>query len=339
MSGHKGELRGVPVLGGGKPVISEGGKKGFLFEPRAEDAALLRWQAGAFHDAEALLANDWRQTTHAIDLKAMQRELRKEYSTRLKLTTFDEVATFVDDLMASAEPAILLIWFLKDTQICSEELRKKIGEIALGSRFSLEASLPFTANCIRIALIFHFSLAFGLVSTRPTNRIDLEYFFYTPFCWAFSSGDSLHRDLAPHVFSQGQSFISREAFKADLKQLSQWWAALDEAERKKEMNLPCPPENDASVTHCLWKKHMRPDYRNCLRLEGNLPSEAAKRVMEYVRKLMKTGVPTEESPIHGSLDDCDFVAIPQEVRLDGPSICGSDLLFRDCCGRNINTKP
>jgi hypothetical protein len=99
MSGHNIELKGVPVLGGAKPVISEGGKKGVVFERKAEDAALLRWQAGAFHDAEALLADDWRRTTHAIDLEAMHRELRKEYSARLKLATFDEVASHVDCLM------------------------------------------------------------------------------------------------------------------------------------------------------------------------------------------------------------------------------------------------
>src|SRR6266567_8479914 len=61
--------------------------------------------------------------------------------------------------------------------------------------FFMHAVVPYTVRCMRLALIFHFSLAFRLISTRSTNRLELEYLYYVPFCNVFSSGDALHQAL------------------------------------------------------------------------------------------------------------------------------------------------
>lgn len=336
MSGASIAMNGVPVVAGGKNVVSDQGKRGMIIEKSEADNALIRWQSGAFLEAETLLAANWRHVTKSIDLEKMQRQLRKEYSGRLNLTSISSASEFVDDVMASASPDILIEWFLDDADIGPEELRREIVQVARSCTFSLESELPFTAYCLRTALIFHFCLAFKLIGTRPTNRVDLEYFYYSPFCWAFSSGDNLHRDLAPYVLRHGQTFIPREAIKADLKSLALWWGSLNEEEKKAESSRVGPPESAESPTFQLWTNRMKPGFRDAPRLQDEMPSERAKEMMAYVQGLLKSGSPIPDSGGGGSINDYDFVVMRQDVRVNGPCICGSELNFGDCCGKKIS---
>src|SRR6266566_8971960 len=97
---------------------------------------------------------------------------------------------------------------------------------------SLGKLAPYTAYCVRVALIFHFALAFNLISTRATNRIDLEYLYYAPFCHAFSSGDTFHRKTAQLVMP-AQKYIDRDVLKKDLKDLATWWSNLSPDQQKR----------------------------------------------------------------------------------------------------------
>lgn len=249
--GYKMPCDGRPVLGKGESVTS-GGKSGMIFEPSPEDEALLRWQRGSFLEAEEILATEWRRVSQAIDLERVQRILRDHYSRHMKLRSFPEVTALVDDLLRSAPPTKLISWFLTDCEILPEKFEELLSKIQKNSSFKLDTDLPYTSRCLRVALIFHFGLAFGLVSTRSTNRIDLEYLYYVPFCMVFSSGDLLHRDLIPFI-SKDQIFISRDVFKADLKGLAIWWTGLTAKEQEAERHRIGPPEFEASITHQTWK--------------------------------------------------------------------------------------
>ena len=49
----------------------------------------------------------------------------------------------------------------------------------------------------------------GFIGPRPTNYIDLQYLYYSPFCMVFISNDRFHRDMWPatagvHSFLWGQ---------------------------------------------------------------------------------------------------------------------------------------
>jgi len=213
--GHRIPADGRPVLRGGKSVAS-GGKTGMIFEQSPEDEALLRWQVGSFLDAEKILAGEWRRISQAIDLEATQRLLRNHYSRHTKLKTLTDAAALVDELLRSAPPRKSLSWFLTDCEILLNNLEEPLARIEKDSGFSFETDLPYTSRCLRTALIFHFGLAFGLVSTRPTNRIDLEYLYYVPFCMVFSSGDSLHRDLVQFI-SKDQIFVPRDVLQVRSK--------------------------------------------------------------------------------------------------------------------------
>jgi len=329
--GHKVPGDGRPILRGGKSVKS-GIQTGMIFEPPQEEEALLRWQRGSFLDAEKLLAAEWRRVSRAIDLEAMQHLLRGRYSPHAKLKSFPEIVTLVDELLRSTSPRRLVSWFLSDCEIIPSKFEEPLKKIETNSGFNLETELPYTNRCIRVALIFHFGLAFGLVSTRPTNRIDLEYLYYVPLCMVFSSGDLLHRDLVEFI-SKDQIFIPRDIFKSDLKGLAMWWTKLSPDEQEKERQVSGPPEFEASVTYQAWKKFMKPGYRSCVQLKDKISPDTGTKMMEYIRKIMQAVVPADDSDV--SIDECDFVVRKQNVRLDGPCICGSDRMFKDCCGREI----
>jgi hypothetical protein len=334
LMGHRFSMDGRPVLLGGKHVVAPGGKKGVVFETSQAEKALHRWQTGDFRAAEELMAEAWRLSSKAISLEAMQRQLRSAYSGQVNLGTLSQTATFVDELMGSKPPRPLVQWFLSDAGLLTPndaQLAHNLKDAPLGS---LAQAAPFTAYCVRAALIFHFALAFGLVSTRPTNRIDLEYLYYAPFGNAFSSGDAFHRKTAALIL-RDQTYIHRDALKADLGHLAQWWNSLDKEQQAEEGRLSGPPENDASVTHQLWKKLMKPGYRDPKR-RPKLSDEAAAKMLQEYQSLIKGNL-TPSQPPTGQNEDYDFMMVQHEVRRDGPCICGSGRNFEDCCGRGIVT--
>jgi hypothetical protein len=331
LHGYKMPCDGRPVLRKGKSVTS-GGQTGMILEQSPEDEALLRWQRGSFLAAEKLLATEWRRVSQAIDLEGAQRVLRDHYSRHAKPRSLAEVATLVGELLQSAPPRKLVSWFLTDSEILANKFEEPLSKIERNSAFKLDVELPYTSRCLRVALIFHFGLAFGLVSTRSTNRIDLEYLYYLPFCMVFSSGDFLHRDLVQFI-SKDQIFIPRDVFKADLKGLAMWWRSLAAKEQEEERHRIGPPEFEASVTHQVWKKFMKPGYRERTPLKQKMSPEGEEKMMDHIRKMMKGVVPAGPSDL--SIDDCDFVVHKRNVRLDGPCICGSDRMFKDCCGREV----
>jgi hypothetical protein len=295
LHGYKMPCDGRPVLRKGKSVRS-GEQTGMILEQSPEDEALLRWQRGSFLDAEKLLATEWRRVSQAIDLEGAQRVLRDHYSRHTKLSTLPDVAVLADELMRSTPPRKLVSWFLTDSEILANKFEETLAKIEKNSAFKLETELPYTSRCLRVALIFHFGLAFGLVSTRSTNRIDLEYLYYLPFCMVFSSGDFLHRDLVQFI-SKDQIFILRDVFKADLKGLAMWWTTLTAKEQEEERHRIGPPEFQASVTHQAWKKFMKPGYRERTPLKQKMSPEGEEKLMDHIRKIMKGVVPAGPSDV------------------------------------------
>jgi len=334
LSGNPVGMDGRPVLAGGKRVVTNEGKSGMVFETAPENHALLRWQVGEFNEAEGLLADGWRRITQAIDLEAMQRHLRPDYSAHVSFENLTEIAEFVDGMMEGADESRLLVWFLKDAGIWSIGSQDELSAVIKNGNKSLK-DLPYTSYCVRTAWIFHFALVFGLITTRATNRVDLEYFYYAPFCDAFSSGDSLHRDLAPHIIPEGIDFVGRDEFKRDLKSLSEWWRNMTDEERASESKCVGPPKNESSFAHQIWTKQMKPGYRDRERLQDRMLPDAVKKMADHVRGLIETGNAENMQPHSLGLDECDFVIVKKTVRLNGPCICGSDVTFADCCGRDI----
>lgn len=281
-----------------------------------------------------LLAEAWRLSSESIDLEGMQRNLKDTYSVRINLRTLVDTGSFVDELLRTSPPQQLLMWFLHDARIIlgeSEAARiQAFRDVPPGSISSI---LPYTSYCLRAALIFHFGLAFGLVSTRATNRLDLEYFYYAPFCHVFSSGDKFHRKMASLIL-QERMFVTASVLKADLADLAKQRTEMEQTSRTKEAREYGPPSNEASVTHQAWMRTMKPGFKDVAKdIASNLTPEASAALLKKFQQLIKDKPQSELPSI--SMEDCEFIIMQHSVRPNGPCICGSSKMFKDCCGQKL----
>jgi hypothetical protein len=84
----------------------------------------------------------------------------------------------------------------------------------------------YTAYALTVELFFQMALAGDLISTeRPSNRMDIAYLFYLPFCQVFISGDRLHRRCAPLFMRPNQEFVWALDLKADLSRMNAYYLA------------------------------------------------------------------------------------------------------------------
>ena len=334
------ELEGGAIPINRRPVVSpsywvavENGEIGSMIEEQPEAVALMRWQQGQFRDAERLLAHAWRAITKSINLEALRNELRAYYSKQINLRSLDAVRDHVDSLITTGSTGTLLAWFLRDIGMPSHLVRPAIDRFLTSGSGTLANRAPLTFHCLRVALIFHFALAFGQIGTRPTNRVDMEYLFYTPFCNVFSSGDKLHCQLAPLVLSEDQIFVEREDLQRDLDQHAKKAAELSWEEQEADLLRVGPPADEDSVTHRVWQRYMKAGYASSKRLQ--LTPEQERRLVEKGLGLIE-GEPSAAPSNQGPLPQGEFAIRKFSMALDGPCFCGSTRSLRECCGQKLS---
>ena len=97
---------------------------------------------------------------------------------------------------------------------------------------TLSAFAPYAAYGLMVEIFFHISIATNLISPeRPSNRTDIAYLFYLPFCMMFVSNDRLHRRTTNLFLRSDQEFVWGSHLKDDLKRLNTHFSALPEEER------------------------------------------------------------------------------------------------------------
>jgi hypothetical protein len=287
-------MDGRPVVGGGVPLKTKDGKTGLFFEEPEEWKLIRNWQRGAFSAQDMAYAQRWRQMTDALDLDRQKRLVRKLLQRGPDLKNIDEVAGHADKILENPKPdrQYRCITGFMDQLGLSNELRLRVlGRWQAEGRPSFTTFAPYAAYCNRVNMIFSLSVVSDLVSTRPTNRVDLEYLYYLPFCMVFCSGDGFHETLClPFLRGDpgwiGQSFIGRDVLKKDLEYLVTEWDGLSGEEKKVRSDEygSYPPPREELVTHRLWKKHMKPWEPG----SGNLKLDAVqqKRLMKEMQPML-----------------------------------------------------
>ena len=73
----------------------------------------------------------------------------------------------------------------------------------------------------------YMTLASKLIShERSSNRLDIAYLFYLPFCMMFVSTDRLHQRCAPLFLRPDQEFVWGPDLKANLRQINEHYLKL-----------------------------------------------------------------------------------------------------------------
>jgi hypothetical protein len=98
--GNTPEMKGKIILGGGKVITDETGKKSIFFDEPPEQEALNRWQDGQFDEFERLLAERWRASLEKVNLEAFAREFRA--SIGIRTTNLPEACAMADRICEGA---------------------------------------------------------------------------------------------------------------------------------------------------------------------------------------------------------------------------------------------
>jgi hypothetical protein len=269
---------GRPLVGG-TDVVTEDGERGFWVDDEQEKA-LTAWSVSDFSPVDKVSAYEWRRAISEIDLNNTREQLLGTLGARDLPSTPEGLVERVDTILArlpAQEPLLRALISFAHADPATRAAILQRWERALDKRLAIFA--PYAVFCARVLLLFHFALLAKLIDAKRTNRIDLEYLYYVPFAKAFASGDTVHAVLAPLVFDQGQTFISRDALKEDAKHvLAETDRLLAEGAKRP---LRYPPARSGSPLLGLWEKHMLPREE----IEREVPRMSPEQEAALVQKI------------------------------------------------------
>lgn len=330
---RQGELGGDPVVMDGRPTLgihkvvqTPEGKKGWVAEESAEEKAIYHWREGHFSEADHQLSQLWRASTTREDLLInLQKELKKK-GIPVKAENFKELDQLVTSSIDQPDNQLsLLTDIARNSGISPGQGLRLLGRWHRSGKPPLKYFIPYAYHCLRVDTLFYLGLQTGLVGTRATNQVDLEYLYYLPFCTLFTSNDHLHKDLAPLLLNKDQRFVLGTELKEDLKAINAYLKELPEAESKTYRNRP--PLLETSLTFRLWQEYYRyPDNRDWQRE----PSEAEmKMAIAKMQELEKAN--RGENVGFKKGEDGSFLTRMSWLSKTDPCMCGSGKKVIDCC--------
>jgi len=272
-----------PVRLGGQQVVTKAGEKGIFFDEEQEHKALRRWLVGQFSEAEKILSESWRRSTRALDLQSWQK-LFQSNQTIPKARNYNELLTMTEEFIGNQSLQLESIQVLLSEVEFTKRDRNNIFNRWLKKEMpALKDFAPYAFYCLKVFVAFYLGIANRLIGTKPTNRIDLEYLLYVPFCRVLSSTDKFLREFGPCFLNNNQDFVWGNDLKADLKRISEHWRSLTDNQKceYRDKHGCYPPERDDSITYKLWRKYMgTPRERKPLTPERE--KEIMKRIQPYI---------------------------------------------------------
>ncbi len=235
----------------------------------------MRWRSGRFSADDLRFARQWRESASSTDLETMKREVPKP---PFRAGSIDELARLVEVLLETPEFQKPMLDCLLNLLKCDTNTTERV---CVRWKFAINRSLssfaPYAFHCLRVHVIYCIGMAQGFFSTRPTNIVDLEYLWYTPFASIFCSGDKLHEQLCPVVLQSDQSFVRQNDLRTALCELA-------EARTKSSNAVP----REGSLIRELWIAHRRKppmsaDRRPLTEQERNQLMEAMKPIVDVLQ--------------------------------------------------------
>lgn len=329
----KGELLGDPVSSDGRPhvdvekiVQADDGSKGYVLQETEEEKSIYKWKSGNFSEADKELSEMWRTVTTQEDLLKNLQAILKTKKGEYKIRNLDELNLKVDSVLNDYAKQDGFLVFLIDNygegDIDGAKVFKKYTE---AGRPLLKDFVPYAAHCLKVDLLFHFGLMHEVIGTRPTNRVDIEYLYYLPFCNVFTSDDKIHKQLSPLLIQGDQKFIVGQELKDDFKGIV---AHLEEGgEELKKKHVHEPPIIEDSLTFKLWKEYFGyPEKSNWNR---DLSDEDMAYMKEKMDKFERAA--NGEAVEFEDGEEEQFIVKTSYLSMDDDCFCGSGKVIIDCC--------
>ncbi len=271
--GNPVSMDGRIMIRGGIPVKS-GERRGFVFENFPETEAFDRWQRGNFFEVEEKYAKEWRQAVSSLDLNQSSSLLQKFQIDPNECKSLEDAYRLANGIVSANRPYDQMALAVLFLQIPKEHHQSILQTWQLRGLPPIQSYAPYASFVIKVELFFQIAVAAGLISaSRPSNRVDIAYLFYLPFCMVFVSSDKLHRRCTPLFLRDNQSFIWGLDLKEDLKQLNERYKNLPiDVKEKGIMGFAStPPQEEDYITSSLWDRHLNPNWRDKEEIKTELP--------------------------------------------------------------------
>jgi len=317
------QMKRFPVIFGGRPVMSDNGERGIIFKEPPEEKALMRWKDAEFNEAEEILADRWRNSTRSFDMEAFKQNLKETTSTSFNVKDSNSLELAIDNILTNPNIQKSLLKFLiSDFPIPIRAAQKIFYRWETENYTYLKEFAPYAYYCFRVNLIFQFSLMHNLIGTKSTNRIDLEYFYYLPFCMVFCSNDNFHKKLCPLFIGKDQRFILLENLKDDLRNMVVY---NDKCYYQKT--------NQSSITAKLWKELMPGPLSERKNKGVKINKNKQKEIVDFLKKKIEKSKTISGKESLFNTQEADFIVRERVIRGGDPCPCGSGKPYIECHGK------
>jgi hypothetical protein len=282
-------------------VRGANGKSGVVFENSPEADAFARWQRGQFHEIERDIASNWRAMLSELNLQEIAQRIRSLGITPQTCRSVEEAYGRAAALVYSRNDLEQQIGLLFSCIHVPQHFRVKIVHRWRQAGFPpLAEYASYAAHVLKVEVFFQIALAANLISAeRSSNRADIAYLFYLPFCRIFVSGDKLHRLCVPVFLRKEQDFIWAPDLKNDLARINrELMATTTELERQEGLHklAPRPPGDSSNLIVSLWEKYVPSSGK-----ELPMSPEAERNLAEFLKSFAKAptdpdvaGIPSDE---------------------------------------------
>ena len=312
------EMEYRPILDGGVPKISPDGKIGFHFEESQEAKALHRWGKGEFNEVEKLFAKEWRSSLSNLNFDAILGVVKNMVPSELRLTSLEDIKKFAIQLLLKNTRQSL--FFMLDLLNIKEQFRTKIIQRWDEGKFkSVFDFAPYATYVMLIDLVFYIGMLRGFISKdRPSNKIDIAYLYYLPFCNVFVSGDKLHARVAKLFLTIDQQYVFAEDLKKAFNRLNEYYSLFPDV--VKEMGAMCfapyPPLEIENLVSTIWDnqfkywcKHAKEKYLE----KKSKTNKDDSGLLEHLKRVEKDSIKRQGPPI--STDEAEYVIFTRSVAI------------------------
>lgn len=302
--GHSITMDGRPLISGGKPVRTEN-QSGVVFEESPEARAFSRWQNGKFLEVERELAKPWRDTVATLNFDVITKSFQALGIKPDTCRTLNDAKTIAESIVNKSAQSQgrmknLFLPLLGIHNDLAENILKRWRHYGCPS---LRIYAPYVAYVLTVDIFFYIAVAAKLIAAeKVTNKIDLAYLFYLPFCMVFTSSDRFHEKCAPLFLGNDQVFIWGADLKADLAKINQYYEVIPEYEKEKGLSAfaSIPPQDDIFFIARLWDRFLPNWRRQSKRAMPNKYKEADMKMLDEMKEF------SDATPLKPEQVDFDF---------------------------------
>ncbi len=304
-------MDGRPVIAGGNPVKTKN-QSGIVFDEAPEARAFSRWQDGKFLEVERELAKVWRTIVAALNFDVITKSFQALGVNPNTCQTLIEAKTVAESIVnrSAQSQGRMKNLFLPLLGISDELVDNILKRWCHYGCPSLSIYAPYAAYVLTVDIFFYIALAAKLIAPeKVTNKIDLAYLFYLPFCMVFTSSDRFHKCCAPFFLRDEQTFIWGADLKEDLLKINRYYDGLPESEMEKGLYAfaSSPPKDDGFLMDRFlpnWRKHSG--------IVAPKNNEASRRLVEHVKEFAEAK-PLEPEQVDFDPSNPDSMVIKRKV--------------------------